>query len=63
MTTSGKKLLIVHAKQPMENSRGPTHDEEVPVIILLQCVVEAVLQLKKRLKFHAIGLKGNWPGL
>jgi hypothetical protein len=34
-----------------------------PVMILLKCVFEAGLQPKKKLKFHAIGLKGNWPGL
>jgi hypothetical protein len=38
--------------------RKPAH-----VIILLECVVEADLQPKKKLKFHAICLNGVWPGL
>jgi hypothetical protein len=39
----------------------PLHIEKLaPNIILLQCVVEAGLQSKKGLNFHAIGLKENW---
>jgi hypothetical protein len=27
-STNGKRLLILYAKQPMENQRGPTPDEK-----------------------------------
>ena len=30
-STSAKKLLILYAKQSMENHRGPTPDEIVPL--------------------------------